>query len=155
MRYAIPDEPRQGALAHTIVNPVWPLFAQMLAGTWLAIPWFLYNGEALGSSMRRREWLCAAASVLGSVALAFAVSWAARAGFIDRTGVRLGLLAVVALKLAMAYMLYTLQAQTFEIWKHFGGKEKAGWLLVIVGAYLRTNLDRILADKVLWLVVLS
>ena len=155
MRYVIPDEPRPGALAHTTVNPIWPLFAQMLAGSWLAIPWFLYNGEALGSSMRRREWLCAAVSVLGSLLLAFAVAWAAGAGLLDRTGVRFGLLAIVALKLAMAYMLYSLQAQTFEIWQHFGGKEKAGWLLVLVGVYFRANIERMLAEQTLWLLVLS
>jgi hypothetical protein len=136
------------------VNPIWPLFAQMLAGSWLAIPWFLFNGEALGSSMRKREWLCAATSVIGSILIALGVSWAADAELLDQTGIRLGLLAIVALKLSMAYLLYSLQAQTFEIWQHFGGRQKAGWLLVLLGLYFRSNLDRILADHVLWLLVL-
>ena len=155
MRYVIPDEPRQGGLSHAIVNPVWPLFAQMLGGTWLAIPWFLFNGEALGSSMRKREWLCAIASLGGSALIALAIAWGADAGLLDRTGIRLGFLAIVALKLAMAYLLYSLQAQTFEIWQHFGGKEKAGWALVLLGAFLRPNLEKLLAGKTLLLLVLS
>ena len=155
MRYVIPDEPRPGGLSHAIVNPVWPLFAQMLGGTWLAIPWYLFNGEALGSSMRRREWLCAVGSLGGSALLALSLGWAARAGLLDHTGIRMGLLAIVALKLAMAYLLYSLQAQTFEIWQHFGGREKAGWLLVMAGAFLRPSFERALEGHTFWLVVLS
>jgi hypothetical protein len=155
MRYAIPDEPRQGGLSHAVVNPIWPLFAQMLGGSWLAIPWFLFNGEALGSSMRKREWLCAIASVGGSALIALAIGWAAGAGYLDRTGIRFGLLAIVALKLSTAYLLYSLQAQTFEIWQHFGGKEKAGWVLVLLGLYFRANLERLLAEQALLLLVLS
>jgi hypothetical protein len=155
VRYVIPDEPREGGFSHAIVNPVWPLFAQMRGGSWLAIPWFLFNGEALGSALRRREWACALASVLGSVLIAYGVSWAADAGMIGPTGIRFGLLAIVALKLSMAYLLYSLQAQTFEIWRYFGGREKPGMMLVVVGAFLRPNLDHLFAGHALWLMVLS
>jgi hypothetical protein len=155
VRYVIPDEPRQGGLSQAIVNPFWPLFAQMLCGSWLSIPWFLINGEALGSSMRGREWLCAVASVLGSALIAYTVWWASNAGVLDQTDVRFGLLAIVALKLSMAYLLYSLQAQTFEIWQHFGGKEKAGFVLVILGAFLRPNLEKILHGHTLLMLVLS
>ena len=155
MRYAIPDEPRQSGFSHAIVNPFWPLFAQMLCGTWLAIPWFLFNGTALGSSMRGREWTCALASVLGSVLIAYGLDWSADADLIGRTGIRFGLLAIVALKLSMAYLLYSLQARTFEIWQHFGGKEKAGFILVVVGALLRPNLDKLLHGHELLMLVLS
>jgi hypothetical protein len=155
MRYAIPDEPRPGALKEAVVNPIWPLFAQMLAGSWLAIPWFLLNGEFLGNSMRRRELACALASVLGTVLLAWAIGYASKAGLLDHTGVRLALLLIVALKMSMAYALYVMQAQTFEIWQHFGGKEKAGWMLVLLGTYFRSKVELIAGGNVLVLLVMS
>ena len=44
LRYQIPDEPRPGPLRQLVVAPTWPLLATMLAGCWLAWPWFCFNG---------------------------------------------------------------------------------------------------------------
>jgi len=41
--YRIADEPRPGALSQLAVNPLWPLLAVMLGGTWIAWPWFALN----------------------------------------------------------------------------------------------------------------
>lgn len=120
-RYAIPDEPLPGPMARWTVDPMWPLFAQMLGGSWIALPWFVFNSIALGSPTRHREWALAATSLLGSAALLAGVIALADAGWLDGTGVRLALLSLVALKLAVAYGLYLLQARGFELWRHFGG----------------------------------
>jgi hypothetical protein len=139
-RYVIPDEPLPGAMERWIVDPMWPLFAQMLGGSWLALPWFVFNGVALGSPTRRREWLLAAASLVGSAALLFAVVAAAGAGWLEGTGVRLALLSLVTLKLAIAYVLYMLQARSFELWRHFGGVPANGMLVAVAAIFARRML---------------
>lgn len=139
-RYAIPDEPRPGAQERWIVDPMWPLFAQMLGGSWLALPWFVFNGIALGSPTRRREWLLAGASLAGSAALLFAIAVIAKRYDLGRTGVQLALLAVVALKLGVGYALYMLQARSFELWRHYGGVPVNGMLPVVAAIFLERML---------------
>jgi hypothetical protein len=139
-RYLIPDEPRPSGLAHLAVNPLWPLLAQMLGGSWLALPWFLVNGAALGSPSQRREWLCAAASLFGSLLLVFGIAAGSDAGWLGGIALKLAMLSIVALKIAMAYALYMMQSRSYELWEYFGGKARNG-LLVIVAAYvLRTTI---------------
>src|SRR5690348_7208701 len=50
--YRIIDEPAPTALERIIVNPMWPLFTAMFAGSWLAFPWFVLNAFALGGRRR-------------------------------------------------------------------------------------------------------
>ena len=135
-RYAIPDEPRPGVLAHAIADPVWPLLAQMLAGSWLALPWWLFNGAALGSSSRRVEWLWVLASVLGSAALAWWLFVYPANKDLSETALRFGVLSIVALKIVCAYALYTLQHRGFEIWSYYGGVASRMPLYVLIGGFL-------------------
>ena len=58
--YRIIDEPAPTALERTIVNPTWPLFASMFAGSWLAFPWFVLNAFALGGRRRFAAWTASA-----------------------------------------------------------------------------------------------
>ena len=53
--YRLPDEPKPGRLERLVTDPIWPLFATMLAGAWLGLPWFAFNAFALGSPTRWRE----------------------------------------------------------------------------------------------------
>ena len=67
--YRIEDEPRPGALAHLVVSPMPILLAAMLGGPWLAWPWFVLNGIALGSPTLRRELAVVAVGVAGAAAI--------------------------------------------------------------------------------------
>ena len=53
--YVIADDPRPGKLAHLSVSPMWPFFAVMFAGAWLAWPWYVLNSFAIGSPNQKRE----------------------------------------------------------------------------------------------------
>lgn len=134
VRYKIPDEPTPSAQEGLIVDPLWPLFAQMLIGTWFALPWFFVNGIVMGSPTRHREWLVIAASLLGSTVLAISLLHAVDAGWLHGADPRYGLVAITVLKIACAYGLYFMQQRPFELWRHFGGKPKNGLLLVIAAS---------------------
>lgn len=134
VRYRIPDEPTPSKQEALIVDPLWPLFAQMLVGTWFALPWFFVNGMAMGSPTRAREWLLIATSLLGSMTLAISLVYAVDAGWLRGVDPRYGLLAITALKISCAYGLYFMQGRSFELWRHFGGNPKNGLLLVIAAS---------------------
>ena len=136
-RYAIPDEPSPGPMQRWAVDPFWPLFAQMLGGSWIALPWFVFNGLAIGTATRRQEWMLAAASVAGSAL--FVAALFAYAGQVapDRTTLRLLMLPLLALKLGIAYLLYLHQSRSFELWRHFGGAPRNGMVLVFLAALVR------------------
>lgn len=133
-RYRIPDEPLPTGLAHLAVDPLWPMLAQMLAGSWLALPWFAVNAQALGSPTRVREWALALASLLGSVALVFALAAAAGMGWLAGAWLQVAVLSVVCLKLAIAYALYFHQARVFELFEHFGGTARNGLVVLVIAA---------------------
>ena len=71
--YHLADEPRPGGLAHLAVQPFWPLLAMMLAGSWLALPWFVVNALAVGSPTRGKEIGLAVLAFAGSLGLVLAV----------------------------------------------------------------------------------
>lgn len=153
-RYAIPDEPSPSGLAHLVVHPMWPLFAQMLIGSWLALPWFVLNGLALGSPTRTREWASVAGSLFGSGALLMVLAFAANSAVLADTGLRLSLLSVVALKISLAYALYLMQSRSFELWQHFGGHARNGGWVLFAGFLLdRPLFDLLGMDGLLRMVV--
>jgi hypothetical protein len=135
-RYVIPDEPLPGRLERWIVDPLWPLLAQMFGGSWLSLPWFVFNGIALGSATRRREWALAAASLLGSAVLLAALFVLAGRVELDRASLQLLLLPLLALKLAIAYALYLMQARSFELWRHFGGVPRNAVVVIVASLFV-------------------
>jgi hypothetical protein len=140
IRYAIADEPAPSTLSRLGVNPFWPLFAQMLAGSWLALPWFVFNGVAIGSVNRSREWLCVGASLAGSLLLALLIVSARQHSLLGDTALRFALLGVVVVKMAAAYALYSLQAGSFELWEYFGGKGRNAFLVLVAAFFLKSAL---------------
>jgi hypothetical protein len=155
-RYVIADEPRPSVLSHLAVNPFWPLFAQMLVGSWIALPWFLLNGFALGSVNQRKEWLCIAGSLAGSFLLAWLTARAGSESLLGETSLRFALLGIVVVKMAMAYALYALQAGSFELWEYFGGKPRNALLVLIAGFFIRNAIFAKLSGiPVVLLLVLS
>jgi len=139
-RYAIPDEPRPSRLEHLVVDPMWPFFGLMLGGLWLALPWYVINGIALGSPTRRREWLALATAAGGSLLLLELIGQAIQVGWIAGVQVNLALLSLVLLKLGMGFAVYSLQQRSFQLWTHFGGVPRNGILLAIAGIFVESYL---------------
>src|SRR5262245_17664110 len=71
--YRIEDEPIPGRLERLVVDPMWPLFALMLGGAWIGLPWFVLNAVALGTATLRREIIWTVAGFLGAAAMAFGI----------------------------------------------------------------------------------
>lgn len=132
--YRIADEPVPGRLASVAVNPFWPLLAGMLAGFWLALPWFAVNAAAMGSATRRREWAWVAGGAAVSALLGGALLLALEREAIVLRGFRYALVGLVAWRLAVAYAVFTLQQRSFELHRYFGGAARNGALLVVAAA---------------------
>lgn len=153
-RYVIPDEPRASGLSRWAVDPMWPMFGLMLGGLWLALPWFVFNGLALGTPTRMREWLTLAAGLIGAIVATLAVAHAARMGWIEGVGIRLALLSVITVKLASGFAVYAMQSRSFELWQHFGGMARNGLLLVAAAFLVERQLFAAI-DSVFMLLVLG
>ncbi len=142
--YQIADEPRASGLARIVVNPIWPLFSFMFCRPWLAFPWFVLNGWALGSpSLRKEAAIAGLGLAVGALVMWLALGaasgqWAGlpTEGSFDRetfaylNALRRGL------QLAAAYALMTTQAPAFALWEYYGGKPGPGFVGVIAGAVL-------------------
>ena len=137
--YTIADEPRPSAFAHITVSPLWPLFAVMFGGGWLAFPWFALNGFAMGSPYRRRELTLAAAGIVSPMLAVALISLAIGAvgdAWLERNIAYIHLVRFT-LQVGFAYWLYVLQARTFGIYTYYGGVAKNGLFVVIIGYFVR------------------
>jgi hypothetical protein len=134
--YRILDEPTPGPLAAYVVNPVFPMLALMLAGTWLSAPWFAFNALALGSPTARREIGLAVAMLAGAAALSFGLLVADEQGLIGRHSFDYWVLIPIIWKLGFGYWLFMLQIRTFHLYEHFGGRVRNGLFALLLGAYV-------------------
>lgn len=126
LAYRLPDEPLPSGLGRYVTDPMWPLLALMLGGNGFGLAWFLVNGAAVGTPRRSREWLLAALSVFGSMAIAASLGLAAQERWLSESSLRYAWLGVVVLKIAVGYVLYLGQARVFALWEHFGGRARNG-----------------------------
>jgi hypothetical protein len=154
-RYRILDEPEPSTLAKLAVSPTWPLLALMLAGAWLALPWFAFNGIALGSPSRRRELALAAAGLAGAAALGVGLLLLVGAGLLPGRALPYLLLVPIAWKLGIGYAIYSLQGETFQLYEHFGGKAANGMFVLLVGAFVVRGAVLKLFSNPLWLLIAS
>lgn len=145
MSYHIRDEPRPGALSGVAVNPLWPLLAVMLGGTWLSWPWFALNGFAVGSPSRSRELGLAIGGFAGSYAIIIGVFVLNSMGVVEGVGVRYALLVLTVWKIAVSYVLFMLQGRSFHLYEYYGGKVRNGILVVFVALFVgrKTVLDAV------------
>jgi hypothetical protein len=144
MSYRIGDEPRPGALARVAVDPMWPLLAVMLGGVWLSWPWFVLNGVAVGSPTRRRELLWAVGGFLAEALLLLGgVVLVARFGLVGAAAAY-ALLPITVWKLAVSYVLYSLQVRTFHLYRYFGGTVGNGVLVAAAAMFVRPQLLKLL-----------
>lgn len=134
--YHIEDEPRPGGLEHLAVGPVWPFFALMFAGSWMAFPWFVLNGFAVGSPTRYRELALAVGGFAGSFLLAVGLVVLHGRGVLSDAAVPYAEVLLTVWKLAVGYVLHHLQSRTFFLYEHFGGQARNGLPIVFLGALL-------------------
>lgn len=155
--YRLIDEPSPGAMARIAVEPIWPLLALMLAGNWLGMPWLALNGFAVGSPTRWRESMLAALGLLGSFLLAFGLSYAWQARFIESEHVlRYALLSLVVWKLALGYLIFSLQSATIELYQYYGGVlGRFGLPVALLGGFLLRGMVLGLFSSSIWFLVLS
>jgi hypothetical protein len=155
MTYQIVDEPTPGRLRTVAVHPQWPLLGSMLCGAWLAWPWFVLNGIALGTPTRRREALTIAAGLLATIGLAAVVLWLVDRGVLESSiSIRLALLVFFAFKLAVSYAVLLPQTRSFATYEYYGGTVRSGVPVVVAGMFLRPIVVG-LSDNLLWKLVVS
>lgn len=141
--YQIADEPTPSTLARYAVNPLYPMLAAMLAGVWLAWPWFAFNSFAIGSPTRRAEVAWLLVGLIVPAAVGTLLFLAVGADLLPRAaGPYIGL-SVIVLKLVVVYAVFILQSRTIEIYEYYGGKLVSGIWPLIAAFYFG---DRLLAD---------
>lgn len=135
--YQIADEPAPSSLARLVVNPVFPLLGVMLGGVWLAWPWFALNAIAVGSPTRRAELAWLGLGLVAIAALSLTIVTLFDAGVLPRAWLPYAILVVVVAKLAVVYVVYSLQSRTIEIYEHYGGVLRSGVWVVAAGFFFR------------------
>ena len=144
--YRIIDEPAPTTLERVIVNPMWPLFAAMFAGSWLAFPWFVLNAFALGGRRRFADLSIALAGWLVSGLILIGIAMLLSDMTLTERGLPYARLAPVGVRLVVVYILYLRQLQTFELYTHFGGATRNGIFVVIAGYLLNPRVLGALPD---------
>jgi len=139
-RYRILDEPAPSTLSTWAVKPMWPLFAIMFAGAWLAFPWFAFNAFAIGSMGRYRQLAWAAGAFAGAGLLTALLALLAGAGVLAKGAVPYALTVVIFWKLLCGYLLYAGQDPSFELHQYAGGRARNGVFVVLVGAFFLRRL---------------
>jgi hypothetical protein len=148
--YQIADEPQPSTYARYAVSTHWPLLAQLLGGSWIGLPWFIFNGRAVGSATRNEELRAAIFSLVASLLFAFVAF-----GVIDAAGIHptesaervadtLGLpdrtyayawVVIIAIKVWFAYRINWLQAKSLAIHESYGGKLLSG-AAIVAGSFV-------------------
>ena len=135
--YTIIDEPRPGSLARLAVDPLWPFLALMVGGPWVGLPWFVFNGVAIGSASLRKEITWALVALVTQVAI-----WSGVIVLVGALGLgklELGYLRFVPIVSMMTwgYVLHFNQARSAQLFVHFGGRLHLGWPLAIGASVAR------------------
>jgi len=151
--YHIADEPEPGRYAKYAVSTHWPFLATLLGGSWLGLPWFLFNGYAVGSATRKAEVRAAMFTVGFALAFAFvafglidalhappsdsASHVAGALGLPDRA-YSYAWVGVIAVKLWFVYRIQWLQAKSIHIHQSYGGKLMNGAVVLVVAYFARS-----------------
>lgn len=150
MSYAIADEPHDTAWKHLVVTPSGPLLAEIIVGSWLSLPWFVFNAVVLGSPTKRKEMLLCVVQLLVTALLGTALLWADEHELIEsRTLLQLALLVIVSWKIYIAYSLTTIQQRAYQVYELYGGTAKATTFVISAGMLLRPYVQGLFDDP-LW-----
>ncbi len=132
--YQIIDEPTP-KWNHLVVQPLWPLFALMFAGSWLAFPWFIVNALAMGCPHRVKTIVVGCLFFVAQTMLFLFIAFIGQGDW-DRFSLQYALLSMVMLKLGVGYYLYMLQSRSFELYEYFSGMVRNGLPIVFIGYFL-------------------
>jgi hypothetical protein len=153
--YRLPDEPGPSSLSQYAVAPFWPLLSVMVAGAWLAWPWFVFNAHALGSPTARRETAVAIGGFVATAALGLLAILAFQRGWLESDlAERLCIVGIISFKLVVSYYLCTLQARTYAVFEHYEGVGRSGERVVVAGFFLH-SLVLGLSGSALWRIIVS
>ena len=144
--YTIPDEPARTRFGHLVVRPSAPFLAAMLCGQWLSLPWFAFNGYAMGSPTWRKEAAMCALSFGVTVALSALYIYLWQNDIIESTTVqRLFLLGIATWKFLMGYWIQFVQSRTFHVYEYYGGQVRSSRAVIAAGyfatGFLLSGLD--------------
>jgi hypothetical protein len=139
MSYRIIDEPEPSGLEQVIVNPIWPFFAAIFAGSWLAFPWFVLNAFALGGRRRFTDLGIALGGMLLNAGVLWVIAGLLTSMTMDERSYAYVQLVPMGVRLVVLYILFQRQEQAFELFRHFGGQPKNGIFIVIAGSFLRAR----------------
>jgi hypothetical protein len=155
MTYQIADEPIETSLRSYVVRPSMPLLATMLAGAWLAWPWFAFNAIAMGSPTRRKEIALCAAAFAGTAVLGAIVIALFDAGILPKGApVRLAELGVVTFKLTISYHIAAVQSRTFHVYEYYGGPVRNAGRILGASILVRGFVIG-LVDHPLWVIIVA
>ena len=138
--YQIVDEPQPSRWNHLVVQPLWPLFGLMFAGSWLSFIWFVVNGQAMGCPYRKKTLVVALIGFAGRFVLVGSIFVFAAMFEWDGFHIRYAFLAATVWNLGIGYYLYVLQSRSFELYRYFGGLVRNGIWVVFLGYYLGSRL---------------
>lgn len=130
------DEPTASPISDWSVKPLWPLLALMLAGPWLAWPWFAFNAIATGSPTKVKEIAACVAGLLLPVLLLFLVTLGHESGLYSLAVARYLAIAVSVARLGVGYYVYNEQSRTFALHEYFGGRVRNGFGVFLAGMLL-------------------
>jgi hypothetical protein len=154
--YRIEDEPQPSNFSHLVVNPFWPLLGLMLGGSWLAWPWFVVNGFAVGSPTRWRELGWVIGGFIGSTVLAVTILVLYGNNVIhSESGIQYAILVLLVWKITVSYTVFTLQARTFELYEFYGGIVRNGIWVLLLAFFLGRKAVLTLLPFDLWILVMS
>lgn len=153
--YHIQDEPRPGTLARLTVNPVFPLLAMMMAGSWLGLPWFVFNAFALGSVTRRKELGIALGVVPGTLLLYLLLGLLYTRGVLPERALPYAAVGITVWKLTLGYVLFELQQRSFALHEYYGGPVRNGALVLVAGIAVGTSVVMRFwgANPLMWVVL--
>lgn len=156
MSYVIADEPSPSEQFKQLTfSPSAPLLAMMMAGAWLAWPWFILNSFALGSPTRRREIQLVALGSVGSFVFALLTFWLVEVGVIESVvALQLAVLGITGWKLGLAYYVSTIQERTFSVYQYYGGFVQRPWPVLVLGVQLRWLVLGLSEDPI-WRIIVS
>lgn len=130
--YRIIDEPRRRRFQLDPVNPRWIVAATVFCGPWLAWPWAVLNGHALGRPIFRREVPLVIGGFAGAVILGLGVIWLSITYIAPPWSRGYLLIAVAMWKVGVGLVLNVVQLEAFEIYRYCGGAVRRDRLLAIV-----------------------
>ncbi|RKZ82611.1 MAG: hypothetical protein DRR19_20340 [Candidatus Parabeggiatoa sp. nov. 1] len=154
--YRIEDEPQSSQFSHLVVNPFWPLLGLMFGGAWLAWPWFVVNGFAVGSPTRWRELGWVIGGFIGSTVLAVTIFVLYNNNVIHSdSSIQYAILVLLVWKITVSYTVFTLQARTFELYEYYGGIVRNGIWVLLLATFLGRKAVLTLLPFKLWILVMS